>query len=227
MSLASFYAGYRFDPAAACFSLEPRSPAGYLNFAGLMLAHFFGFRKSRPLASFVGAVVLAALIVALVRTGKRFTESKSYAARQLAPAILAGYGLIFCASTAYGRECFGNYVAFSGRYTEYVALGMLGLYFYLLDARAEWARKLFRGLLLAALLIGALVFPWDRDAMRYYHDRKADWRSCYLKTEDIRGCDEAAGFAIYSSSERTHLKEKLEYLKQTRQNLYSDAARLP
>lgn len=231
-SLASFYAGYRMDPAAACFSAEPRSLASDLNFSGLMLAHFFGFRKARPLASFAGGVLLAALVLVLVMMGKRFWEAKSYAARELVPAMLAGYGLIFCLATAYGRSCYGAYVAFSGRYTEYVAVGVLGLYFYLLKdffnflrGRGTAARTVLPGVLLLALLIGAApVFPWDRDAMRYYHDAKTEWRKCYLNTEDIAGCDEAAHFAIYAPAERTHLKEKLEYLKRTGLNLYSDSS---
>ena len=57
--------------------------------------------------------------------------------------------------------------------------------------------------------------------MQYYHDSKENWRKCYLNTEDLRGCDKAVQFAIYPVAERTGLKEKLEYLKRTKQNLYS------
>jgi hypothetical protein len=39
-------------------------------------------------------------------------------------------------------------------------------------------------------------------------------------TERINA-SQAAGFPIYPHPEQTHLQEKLEYLKKTRQNLYS------
>ena len=104
---------------------------------------------------------------------------------------------------------------------------MLGLYFYALQLHAPgllgpWARKLLPGLLLITLAAGAgAVQREDRSDMRYYYYSKDSWRKCYLKTEDIRGCDEAVQFAIYPVAERTGLKEKLEYLKRTKQNLYS------
>ena len=222
-SLGSFFAGYRLDPDAACFSLEPHGAARYLNFAALLLAHFFGARGARPIGSLLlGGALLAAMMFVVVSFAWRFLETKNYAARNLIPAVLTGYGLIFCASTAYGRACFGSYVAFSSRYTEYVELAMLGLYFYTLGLRGLWTRKVFPGLLLMLLLIGALAIPQqDRDDMRYYHEKKENWRNCYLKTEDLQGCDLAVHFGVYPLAERTGLKEKLEYLKRTKQNLYS------
>ena len=48
-SLGSFFVGYRLEPDAQCFSLQPHGVVRYLNFAALMLAHFLGARSSRPL----------------------------------------------------------------------------------------------------------------------------------------------------------------------------------
>jgi uncharacterized membrane protein len=229
-SLGSFFAGYRLDPDAQCFSLQPHGVAHYLNFAVLMLAHFFGARSSRPVAwVLLGGGVLVAMLFIVGSFGWLFWERKSYLTRDLIPAVLTGYGLIFCAGTAYGRACFGPYVAFSSRYTEYVELGMLGVYLYALDFRASglrqsWARKLVPGIFLMFLLMGAgPVQRDDRSDMRYYHSRKENWRKCYLNTEDLQGCDKEAGFAVYPVAARTGLKEKLEYLKRERLNLYSDA----
>ena len=227
-SLGSFFVGYQLDPDAQCFSLQPHGVARYLNFTALMLAHFLGARSSRPFVwELLGGVLLAAMLLVVASFGRRFWNRRNYAGRNLIPAILAGYGLIFCAATAYGRACFGPYVAFSSRYTEYVELGMLGLYLYALQLDApgflgHWARKLLPGLLLVFLAMGAgTVQREDRNDMRYYHSAKEGWQKCYLKTEDIQGCDEAAQFTIYPVAARTGLKEKLEFLKRTKQNLYS------
>ena len=59
--------------------------------------------------------------------------------------------------------------------------------------------------------------------MQQYHDIKAKWRDCYLRTEEIPECDQEAGFSIYPSAGRVDLKAKLEYLKENRQNPYSSS----
>jgi hypothetical protein len=62
--------------------------------------------------------------------------------------------------------------------------------------------------------------------MQFSKDVKQRWKTCYLQTENIEECDKVAGFHIYSDSPeqtlRSHLREKLEYLKKTRLNLYLD-----
>ncbi len=74
--------------------------------------------------------MLAAMIVVLVAFSKHFRRAKSYTAKSLVPAVLVAYCLLFCAATAYGRSCLGSHLAFESRYTNYLALGMLGIYFY-------------------------------------------------------------------------------------------------
>ena len=228
-SLGSFFEGYKLLPGVDCFSLQPHSPTNYVVFVDLMLAHFFGARGSRLRVSIpLGTVVLAAMVFVLISCVRRL-KSKTYTAKDSVPAVFIAYGLLFCAATAYGRSCLGAFAAFAGRYSEYTGLGVLGLYFYSLGylptGHKQWARRMLLGLLLAILLIGSVpIPPADRYAMQYYHDVKTKWRNCYLRTEDIQKCDQAAGLWIYPAPERTDLKEKLEYLKESKQNLYSDFA---
>ena len=111
--------------------------------------------------------------------------------------------------------------AFASRYTEYVALGVFGLYLYTLGG--NWTRRALTLPLLALLLFACLrTLLADQVGMQYYHDIKATWRACYLKTEDIRECDRQSKLWVYPFPERTNLKQKLDYLKQARENLYSD-----
>jgi hypothetical protein len=74
------------------------------------------------------------------------------------------------------------------------------------------------------IAVVAASFYRDRGGMGYFRNVKQGWKTCYLQTEDIDKCNEVAGFPIYSgaSQQRAHLREKLEYLKKTRQNLYLD-----
>ena len=223
VSLGSFFVGYNFAVLADCSSVQPRSPTDYLVFVCLLLAHFFGARGSRFFVSIpMGSAILAAMIWTLISFSKRWRESKNYTGRNFVPAVLVGFCLLFCAATAHGRTCFGRSMAFSSRYTDYVALGILGLYFQALGVRAEWPRKIWPAFVVVMLLVGSvLLTPSDLYIMHLFHDTKANWRRCYLRTEDVQECDQATGSWVYPWPERTHLKEKLEFLKQTRQNLYS------
>jgi hypothetical protein len=224
LSLASFFVGYKSEPAADCFSPLPHSPVTYVTFFLGMLAHNLGARGPQIISIPLGSAVLAAMIVVLAAFSKHFKQAKSYTAKSLVPAVLVVYCLLFCSATAYGRSCLGSHLAFESRYTNYLALGMLGVYFYFYSLVGQWARKMFIGLIVAVVLIASLeTHPTDRYFMEKYHNIKANWRSCYLKGGDIHQCDQAAGFWIYPFPESTHLKAKLEYLKQAKRNLYSES----
>jgi hypothetical protein len=192
-----------------------------------MLAHNFGARGPQIISIPIGMAVLAAMIYLLVAFGKGVRRSKGCGPRELIPAVLVVFCLLFCAATTYGRACMGSHLAFESRYTNYLALGMLGLYLHFLGvfgARGQWKGNVVLGFFLAMVIWGGLpTNPSDRYAMQKYHDIKTKWRSCYLETEEIQECDQEAGFWIYPSPEVIGLKAKLEYLKQNRLNLYSDA----
>jgi hypothetical protein len=223
-SLGSFFAGYAFTSSVDCFSLRPRSLVDYVVFVNLMLAHFVGARGSRFFVSIpLGGAILVAMMVVPLGFAKQLKRSKNYAVKELIPVILVTFCLIFCVSNAYGRTCMGRGAAFASRYTEYVEIGLLGLYLQALGMRSEWTRRIFSGLVVTALLVGSLAIPAaDQYAMQYFHNVKANWRSCYIKIENIHQCDQLAGLGVFSFPERTKLKEKLDYLKRTKQNLYSD-----
>ena len=60
-SLASFFAGYKFQSASACFSLRPESPVSYWHFAALMFANFFAVRRLTLAAELFGTLILASV----------------------------------------------------------------------------------------------------------------------------------------------------------------------
>jgi hypothetical protein len=97
---------------------------------------------------------------------------------------------------------------------------VLGFYFFLLSLRQSTVRNfLVSGFLIA--VVAASLYR-DRAGMGFAWNVKQHWKTCYLQTEDIEGCDRVAGFPIYPNPQQTHLKKKLEYLKKTRQNLFLD-----
>ena len=227
VSLGSFFRGYKLLPGLPCFSLQPHSPMSYLTFVSLMFANFFGVRHITIVTQVIGMMILAAVLVSLAT----FTWSLS---RQNSPTLerddrnkalviigLTGYSLLFCVNTAFGRACGGPKIASASRYVIYLEPAVLGFYFFLLSLRHGAVRKCLLSGFLIAVVAGSL-YP-DRGGMGFSKNVKQGWKTCYLQTEDIEQCDKIAGFPIHSNSlPQTHLREKLEYLKKTKQNLYSD-----
>jgi hypothetical protein len=229
-SLGSFFLGYRLLPGLQCFSFEPQSPTAYLAFVPLMFANFFGLRHITVPTQVIGTMILAAVLVSLITfVWSLLRQNSSELARDdrnraLIIVGLIAYTLLFCVNAAYGRLCGGLKVASSSRYVIYLEPAALGFYFSLLSLRHAAARKfLLSGFLVAVV---AASFYLDRGGMGFSKNVKEHWKACYLQTEDIEQCNNLAGFPIYTNSPRqtqqTHLREKLEFLKKTRQNLYLD-----
>ncbi len=59
--------------------------------------------------------------------------------------------------------------------------------------------------------------------MSQFFHAKLQWKRCYFMNEDIDLCNQMAVFPSTKPPEGTHLQEKLDYLKATHQNLYTDA----
>jgi len=226
-SLGSFFVGYKVLPGLPCFSLQPQSPMSYLAFVPLMFANFFGLRHITLPAQVIGTMILAAVLVSLIAFSWSLLRQDSPKLERddrnkaLIIVGLTGYTLLFCVNTAYGRLCGGLKIASASRYVIYLEPAILGFYFFLLSLRQTAFRKFLLSSFLIAVVAGS--FYLDRGGMGFSKNVKQGWKTCYLQTEDIEQCDKVAGFPIYSNSpQQTHLREKLEYLKKTRQNLYLD-----
>jgi hypothetical protein len=223
-SLASFFVGYKFWPASQCFSLQLQSPVSYLAFVALMFASFFGLKDvtvpMQVIGTMIVAVVLVSMIVSIWLLFRQKTTNFADAGRdrKLIVVCLTAYTLLFCAFTAYGRQCQRLKTALAPRYVIYLEPAVLAVYFFLLCLRQGTARKvLVSGFLIA---IAAASFYLDRTGMRLSRDIKQSWKTCYLQTEDIEKCNKVAGLPIYP--ETANLRKKLEFLKKRRLNLFVD-----
>lgn len=226
LSLGSFFLDYANRPGLNCFSWRPLLPTIYLQFVAVMFANFFAVPGTQRLAQLFGTGVLLMLISALavclwkLLRGRALIRAVEDWRRPLVISALISYGILFAVNAAYGRACSGLFFAPSSRYVIFLEPAILGLYFSLLAIRHfQWRTAAVTALLVAALPAAIHLDPtWF-----HFPDGKARWRSCYLKTEDIQRCDEMVGFKIYPVPQGTHLKQKLQFLKQTRQNLYADS----
>jgi len=225
-SLVSFFVGYKFQSAISCFSLRPQSPTSYVHFVALMFANFFAVRRLTLAAELVGTIVLTAVLISLITCiwllfrDNRTNVLGDNRSRALIVVSLTAFTLVFCFNTAYGRLCEGLQASSISRYVIYLEPAVLGFYFFLLSFHQSTMRKfLLSGFLIA--VVAASLYR-DRGGMGFAWNVKQHWKTCYLQTEDIEGCNKVADFPIYPNPQRNHLKEKLEYLKRTRQNLYLD-----
>jgi hypothetical protein len=137
--------------------------------------------------------------------------------------ILLSYSLLFCLSSAIGRVCMGMHSADAERYLPHLVPAFLGFYFFLLVHKKRiWSRSALTLFLTASIVSAVHLTRYNRNGISYLRDGKRAWKSCYLKAEDIAACDKTTGFKVYPRPEATHMKEKLEYLKLYKLNLYAD-----
>jgi hypothetical protein len=226
-TVGSFFLGYSFKllDAVLCVT-HPQSPirsyAAYLTvmFAGPFGTRGIGFRTRAAGTTLVIAAlyVLSRNLWKLLVHKTRYLDARSRERASVA-AILIALSLVLCLNAAHGRACFGLGTAQASRYVIYVLPGILGLYFGLLQISRPFARHLFVTALFTAVIVSSLrVSP----ALAYFPDIKQRWRTCYLQVEDAKKCDQVVGFPYTHTPEGAHIEEKLQYLKQTRQNLYSN-----
>jgi hypothetical protein len=62
----------------------------------------------------------------------------------------------------------------------------------------------------------------ERSGFLHLVNGKKRWVKAYLKNENIEEADRISDFKIYPNAKATYLKDKLEYLKQRKLNLYHE-----
>jgi hypothetical protein len=237
-SLGYFFLGYVRTAGVDCLPhFQPSSLKAYATFLMLMAADFFAPNGRGPFARAAGTALLIGLLISVI-CAVRFllrrtdiTPAHDEKTRRLVLVALAAMSLATCATIAYLRLCAGLEVALAPRYTVYIQIGLLGLYFHLLGIRETWTRRSLLSVLLVSVVVACLHA--DRIGMIHFRDGKQRWKDCYLQRENVEQCNEITGFLIYrlpggyprvdEKRQNLTLQEKLQYLKRARLNLYLDA----
>jgi hypothetical protein len=222
-SLGSFFFGYKFQTSVDCSPNLIQSPFAFFKFLLLIFANVLGAKGTGIFPVLVGAFLFAAILAALLlglrallqEKRPELTRSPSWVS-----AILLAYCLLFSVNAAYGRSCLGAPVAQVSRYVIYMELGVLGLYFVVLMHPKPAVRTTALLVLFASLAGTVPIRREDQQVMEFCKYAKLYWKACYFRTEDIRGCNHAVGYGVYPLVTPA-LKAKLDYLKQTKQNLYA------
>jgi hypothetical protein len=229
-ALVVFFAGWQANSASGCPSIFAVGLTQYFWFVDLMYATGFGLTDIGLSARAAGAVVLALVVMAALISWRRLLGPTGAAGpRDRVLAILSSHVILFTVSTALGRTCLGLDMAHASRYTLYMQMSIVSLYFWTLTWRPRWGTAGMAGtagvappaILLILLLPSLIVRQPDEETILSFSATKAAWRSCYLSGKEIAVCDEECG-PVYPAAEATHLREKLDYLQRTRQNLFSE-----
>jgi hypothetical protein len=221
-SLGVFFVHYVFTTEVDCAPNLFVSPASYLKFLLLIFANVFGVKGTGFFPTLAGTVVLAAFLTAFVGALLVLpSETEANRSRLWTALILLGFSLLFSVNAAYGRSCLDAQVAQVSRYIIWMEPGLAGLYFFLHSMAKSRLRTGLEVLLLASLLAAVPIRWQDERIMQFVSSAKRNWKSCYLEIEDVRRCNHAVGYGVYQAV-TPELKSKLDFLKQTKQNLYAD-----
>jgi hypothetical protein len=220
-SLGSFFFRYKFLPAADCFVFPYHPVTAYWSFIALMFWEFVGPANHWVVGTSVGTILLVFAGMVLSVQARNLVMLERPPLNALIVAVLLGYSLLFTIGSAVGRVCLGRQAAETSRYTTLLIPAFLALYFYLLSLSHVRLRKLALGLFVAMLIPSALTV---RKGAHWIADGKRAWATCYLQSENIDYCDTSVRFKIHPYPEYNNgLKEKLDYLKQHRLNLFADS----
>ena len=166
-------------------------------------------------------VAILLLVVALLGQYLVLLLKGAHRPAVLVGAVLLSYSLLFGALVPVGRLCLGLQAAFQSRYITLLIPAFLALYFSLLSKSWSGRRNLVLTLWVLLILPAAVSKPWQD--IRWYSSGKRDWANCFVRTANLEFCDQTANFFLHTPAGETGLQEKLDYLKQHRLNLFSEA----
>lgn len=222
LSLASFFRGYRSQPAAECFQFPDPHPLRYLLFLAAISARPFSILPRSPAGPVAAALGGLALVLIPAWAGLRFLRRGDPVARTVF--VLSGFSLAFAVSSAIGRSCAGPGAGTASRYVLYLSPAIVAAYFLLRDLPAGRVRQGALSCLLLACVLKEAIPERSRHGLLVKNWRgKSAWAECFRRLGDVGRCDAETGFRIYPVPEATDLAGKLAFLREHKLGLFKDA----
>jgi hypothetical protein len=216
-SFASYFVSYTFVTAVDCTGDPIRHYYEYPWFMSLMFSTYLGW-KGKVVSTVVGVAALAGAIWIALGAARKVLRDDDAQPRRLIVLMLLGYSLLFAAATAAGRTCLGIYAAQASRYGTLIIPAALGFYFWTLSRSSPKRRRWLAALCIVLVLPGAVFVP---GGTKLYAERKRAWADCYRRVGSVEACDASTGSNVFPYPARTHLREKLEFLREHRLNLFA------
>ena len=219
LSMASFFRGYRGQPAVDCFQFPDPHPIRYIAFLGQIAIRPFSIFVHSPAGVVAAALGGLALVLVPAIAGFRFLRRGDPLARTVF--VLSAFSLAFAAGSAVGRVCLGPTAADASRYVPYMAPALVGGYFLLRSMPATRLRDAALGCFLLACIVKEVrPEPGRRAYLEWLWRGKSAWADCFRQKGDVARCDAETGFRIHPVPEVTQLDRKLAYLRERKLGLF-------
>jgi hypothetical protein len=223
-TIGLFFIGYNTSYIGTHVTFLTNTPWQYLFYISLAYAGVFGIKGIGVLQLGAGFFILLLVIWVFAQSIARLLRPKQnpsgdgqILSRLLM--VLTMYSLLFSVNLAFGRIEFGLLLAQSSRYIPYLIPSLIGVYFYF-NSLTMSKKALIIPALFVVMLFSQYISRNSLNDMRIWHDRKALWKTEYLKFEDANLADSASHFTVYPNNEQ--LKGRLQYLKTHNLNLYKN-----
>lgn len=231
LAIAVFSVGYRFDPAVPNFAFPAeRFWVRYPRFMSLLFAAFFQVGENSVIpAAWLGFSIMATMawicifhLRRLFNAPLRPEEIPHNLCISRSIFLLSSFTLIFSVLAAIGRVSLEPYVS---RYLSYIIPGIFAAYLHMIYIASRVKRDERKNLIYAItiFILVAGSFPLNKkdcDNLENFAIKKSAWRYFYIISGNVEKTDKAIDFKIHPFAKRIHLKEKLDYLKARKLNLY-------
>jgi hypothetical protein len=222
LSLASFFHGYVFSPAVACFRFPDPHPEAYLEFLNVLFIRAVELQAVKPLRMGLGFALPLALGALVAWSGSRTLVSLARSRLHLTIFVLGAFSWLFAVDAAVGRACLGAGQAGASRYVPYLVPILLAAYLFLsVGEKARWRTALL--LAFALLCVGKEIWGprnWE-GVVDAYERGKQRWVACYLAEASVARCNAETGFPIYPYATATpRIERDLAYLRAHRLSFF-------
>lgn len=221
-----FLIDFHYNAIAAPFEFPYSKPWEYIIFVALSYSNFFGAQGYAIPTMIIGPVILIIVFFVLMRhviflIKHSFNTNSSDVLLSKTIVVLIGFSLLFSFGTAVGRISLGLGAAQSSRYIPYLVPSIIGVYLHVASLNIKFKPLLILGMFLL-LISASFITNRNFNLICRVSEGKIAWKNAYFEFENISKADEIAKFKIYPYPDRTKLKEKLNYLKKNKLNLYLD-----
>ncbi len=231
ISFLSFFINYKFGSASSCFVFPHTKPFEYVEYISLQYIGIIRPTGAINSGVYLGFIFAAFTVIsAFLFSIRIFSDAyKSIPAKKnlLVIISLLLFSLLFSLNNAIGRVCFSVDYGQNSRYYIYLVPGFLGIYFAIFEISKK--NKKF-GLFFSVVVV--ILFGYSNFKFKsridfqifkaVYFKGKKEWKECYVKYQDIEVCDKKTGFKIYPYAKGTSLREKLDFLKENKYNLFKN-----
>lgn len=220
-----FFHNYEFVPAAPDFVFPHPRPWEYVQYVVLAFAGVLGVTHTNLIGVLPGLVIVSILVYILIFHVRSLCKtcfevgSKTTSISKVIVTLIS-FSFLFICFTAVGRISFGVGSAINSRYVSYLMPAILAIYFHAISKAKK--EVLWNSWMLFVMLISTTFVGSSINQMKRIHGEKSRWKEAYLKYESIEKADSLSNFSVHPDSEGTDLKQKLNYLREHRLNLYLD-----